>query len=152
MKLAEALIMRADLQTKFEQLKKRLNQNASVQEGEKPSEDPKKLIAGLEKISAELESLIRRINRTNTATEMEDGVSIADALAARDVLKMKHRAYADFAVSATITRDRYSASEIKFKSTVKVSEIQATVDRLAKEHRELDAKVQEKNWATELFE
>ena len=41
MKLAEALIERADLQRRLEQLKQRLNQNAQYQEGEEPAEEPK---------------------------------------------------------------------------------------------------------------
>ena len=40
MKLAEALILRADLQKELMSLKNRINQNLLVQEGEKPSENP----------------------------------------------------------------------------------------------------------------
>ena len=40
MKLAEALIERADLQRRLEQLKQRLNQNAQYQEGEEPAKYP----------------------------------------------------------------------------------------------------------------
>ncbi|MEP7188497.1 MAG: hypothetical protein ABI901_04800, partial [Roseiflexaceae bacterium] len=36
MKVAEALILRADYQKRFEQLKQRLQQNARVQEGDTP--------------------------------------------------------------------------------------------------------------------
>jgi ABC-type hemin transport system substrate-binding protein len=48
MKLAEALILRADTQKRIEQLKQRLNANARVQQGEKPAEDPKKLMTELD--------------------------------------------------------------------------------------------------------
>ena len=40
MKLAEALINRADLQRRMNALEIRLNNNARVQEGEVPAEDP----------------------------------------------------------------------------------------------------------------
>ena len=40
MKLAQALIERADLQRKLAQLGARLQQNAQYQEGEAPAEDP----------------------------------------------------------------------------------------------------------------
>jgi len=43
MKLAEALILRADIQKRIEQLKSRLADNAKGQEGENPSEEPKAL-------------------------------------------------------------------------------------------------------------
>ena len=40
MKLAEALIVRSDYQKRIEQLRNRLLQNAKIQEGETPNEDP----------------------------------------------------------------------------------------------------------------
>ena len=68
MKLAEALILRADCQKRIAQLKSRLLTNAKVQEGDAPAETPQELIAELERVSAELLDLIKRINRTNSAT------------------------------------------------------------------------------------
>jgi len=44
MKLAQALIERADLQRKLAQLGARLQQNAQYQEGEAPAEDPQDLL------------------------------------------------------------------------------------------------------------
>ena len=41
MKLAEALQERADLNRRLQQLQQRLANNAIVQEGEQPAEDPK---------------------------------------------------------------------------------------------------------------
>jgi len=47
MKLAEALHLRADLQKRIAQLGDRLNNNARVQEGDEPAEDPAVLLAEL---------------------------------------------------------------------------------------------------------
>ncbi|MCD0167601.1 hypothetical protein IHN58_18320, partial [Deinococcus sp. 12RED42] len=44
MKLAEALIERADLQKRAAQLEERLVKNLLVQEGEAPAEDPQALL------------------------------------------------------------------------------------------------------------
>ena len=49
MKLAQALILRADTQKRIEQLKVRLLSNTKTQENEKPSEDPKLLLKELDK-------------------------------------------------------------------------------------------------------
>lgn len=152
MKLAEALILRADYQKRIEQLKQRILRNARVQEGDKPAEDPRELTEELEQVSKKLQQLIQRINRTNSAIELEPGATLSDALAVRDVLRLKHGIYRDLAQAATVTQDRYSRSEVKFQSTVNVTEIQEQADQLAKEHRELDAKIQEANWRTELLE
>ena len=40
MKLAEALILRSDLQKRLEQIKDRLKKNILIQEGDSPVEDP----------------------------------------------------------------------------------------------------------------
>ena len=44
MKLAEALMERSDLKTRIEQLAARLNENAKVQEGDEPAENPAELL------------------------------------------------------------------------------------------------------------
>lgn len=152
MKLAEALILRADAQKRIEQLKQRLLNNARVQEGDKPGEDPNELINELERLTTELTSLIQNINRTNVNTLLEEDMTVADALALRDILNLKHRIYRDLANAATISQGRFTRSEIKFLSTVNVAKIQKTADRLAKEHRELDAAIQAINWNVDLME
>ncbi len=152
MKLAEALLLRANYQKKLSDLKNRLTQNAKVQEGDSPSESPQELIEDLESTSGQLESIIQKINRTNSNTVVSDDKTIADKLATRDVMLLKYSAYKNLAQTATITQDRYSKSEVKFKSTVKVSEIQKQADALSKQYRELDAKIQQLNWSTELME
>ena len=152
MKLAEALILRADCQKRFGQLKSRLNTNAKVQEGDKPAEKPHDLIAELGSVSTELLNLIRRINKTNSATAFAEAVTISDALAERDVLALQRAVYADLANTAAISHDRYSRSEVKFISTIKVPEIQKRADEFAKQYRELDTRIQELNWQTELID
>src|SRR5919205_538337 len=117
MKLAEALILRADGQKRFEQLKQRVVRSAKVQEGDEPPDK-----------------------------------TLSDALAERDVLVLRREAYSVLAQAAAVTQDRYSKSEVKFKSTVNVAEIQRQVDALAKAYRETDARIQEINWQTELSE
>jgi hypothetical protein len=150
MKLAEALILRADCQKRIAQLKSRLLTTAKVQEGDAPAEIPQELIAELDRVSTELLDLIKRINRTNSATAFAGG-TISDALADRDVLAQKRAAYADLAQTAAISHDRYSRSEVKYISTINVAEIQKRADELARDYRDLDARIQELNWQTELI-
>jgi hypothetical protein len=150
MKLAEALILRADLQKRLEQLKQRILHNAQVQEGDDPAEDPNQLLNELEQVNGELVTLIQRINRTNSNTRLDDELSLADALAVRDSLKTRHTVYRELANAGVIKHSRFSRSEVKFLNTINVGDIQKTADQLAKEHRELDARIQAANWATEL--
>ena len=150
MKLAEALVLRADGQKRIEQLQQRLIQNAKVQAGDQPAENPEILQQELEQLAQELVLLIQRINRTNSRTELEAGMSIADALAARDVTKLKSDIYRNLAQAAIVKQDRQTKSEINFQSTIQVAEVQRKADQLAKEHRQLDTRVQQANWQTEL--
>lgn len=152
MKLAEALILRADYQKRVEQLKQRLQQNAKVQEGDTPAENPGELLADLERMTSDLTLLIQRINRTNSATPFAEAQTLADALALRDVTKIKLSAYRDLAQAASITQVRATRSEVKFRSTVNVADIQQQADRLAKAYRELDAQIQAANWLTDVLE
>ena len=48
MKLATALSRRKELQTHIHELENRLMNNAQVQEGEEPAEDPRELLGELE--------------------------------------------------------------------------------------------------------
>jgi len=152
MKLAEALILRADCQKRIGQLKSRLQTNAKVQEGDVPAEAPQDLIAELVRVSAELLNLIRRINRTNSTTEFAGTLTISDALAERDVLTLQRAVYVELAQEASISHARYSRSEVKYIATVDVAEIQKRTDEFAKQYRELDTRIQELNWQTELVD
>jgi predicted ATP-dependent Lon-type protease len=152
MKLAEALIMRSDCQKRIAQLKSRLLANARVQENEVPAERPEDLIKELELVSEQLVDLVKRINRTNSTTEFSKGKSIADVLAQRDVLVVQRQVYVELAATAAFRQDRFTRSEVKYISTINVTETQKRADELSRNYRELDARVQEVNWRTELLD
>lgn len=150
MKLATALSNRADLQGRLNELETRLVANAKVQEGEKPDENPMELIAEKDRIIAELENLISKINLTNSRTKY-NGMTITEMLAKRDCLKTDIKIMRNFLSSSSAKMNRYSRTEIIIRSTVNVAELQKKVDALCKELRELDEKIQELNWTTELI-
>ena len=150
MKLATALSERADLQRRISELSVRLNNNAKVQEGEEPSEDPKDLLKELDDCFVRLEELIARINRTNNETR-NGGVSITDLIARRDCLKERIRIMRDFLNTSSEKVSRYSKAEIKVRSTISVAELQKQVDAYSRQLRETDERIQELNWTTELI-
>ena len=150
MKLAEALIERADLQKRLDQLEERLQNNALVQAGEEPAEDPASLLAELDTVTESLEDLIVRINLTNASATV-DGVSVTALIAKRDCLQKRIRILRRFLQSASMTAMRSRGSEIVVKATVPVREMQKTVDDLSKSLREIDTAIQAANWSTELL-
>jgi hypothetical protein len=149
MKVAEALVLRADAQKRLAQLKERMIRNAKVQEGDKPAEDPAVLLKEFNAVADELTLLIQRINRTNSGATL-DGISLSDALAARDVTRIRSTVYRELANAASLQQVRTTRSEIKFHSTVSVAEIQKQADALSRQHRELDARIQQANWEIDL--
>lgn len=89
MKLAEALMERSDLKTRIEQLAARLNENAKVQEGDEPAENPAELLDELNRLYARLERLMTLVNLTNART-LSDGEPLTALLARRDCLSRTH--------------------------------------------------------------
>jgi hypothetical protein len=150
MKLAEALAERSECQTKLEEIKKRLVRSARVQEGEQPAEDSTELLRESDRVFGRLLELIRAINRTNARTAFDSGRTISDAIAERDITGKKRDFLSGVADAASTRQDRYSKSEVKFVATVSISQLQKQVDQLSKKFRELDTRLQELNWQTEL--
>lgn len=152
MKLAEGLILRADIQTKIDELKIRLSRSAKVQEGEEPPENPNELLMELNNLLKELNKLIKSINKTNSIVEFDDGRTLAEVLADRDTISLKRRVLADLIHEASIQQDRYSRSEVKYYRTVDIASLQKEVDKLAKEYRQLDTEIQKMNWTYDLID
>jgi hypothetical protein len=90
MKLAEALLLRTDRNRSLELLKQRIAVSARYQEGENPPEEARDLVATASAVLDELEVLIRNIKRTNAGTVMADGRTVTDALAERDVVRLRY--------------------------------------------------------------
>lgn len=151
MKLAEALAERSDCQIRIEEMKKRLIRSARVQEGDQPAEDTTELLAETERAFARMLELVSGINRTNSKTTFDNERSISDAIAERDVVGKRRDFLAGIAEAASTRQDRYSKSEVRFVATVSVGKLQTEVDQLAKRYRELDTRLQELNWKTELI-
>lgn len=150
MKLGEALTLRSQLQVKFQQLRERLKASALVQEGEAPPEDPNTLLVDLEAVAVELEDLIARINKTNLATSVRDGMTLTEALARRDHLGWLLGALHQVAETASVAHARYGKAELRMVRTVDVAKLRQRGDDLAKQRRTLDVQIQEVNWLTEL--
>jgi len=152
MKLSEALIQRAEAQRRYQHLRTRLTQNALVQEGDQPAEDPVDLLAELDHVLDEFTTLVRQINHTNSVTRFDGNWTLTDALAERDRLAWQRTALQGLVQAANYTQNRYSRSEVKFVSTVDVADLQRQVDDLSRQYRELDTAIQALNWSTDVIE
>lgn len=155
MKLAEALAERAAATRRVEQLRARAVSSARYQEGETPPEDSAQLLAEANDVLDELETLIRRINKTNATVVVGEDGTLTDALARRDVLRLRHSvitAAADAAVGRDHRGGRQLRSELRMLPALPVAELRVQADELAKELRELDMRIQRVNWEADLLE
>ncbi|MBS0187860.1 MAG: DIP1984 family protein [Planctomycetes bacterium] len=146
MKLAEALLLRADLQKKLARLRDRIVGNVLTQQGDKPHEPPDKLLRDAMAVITELETLVARINRTNSSHKLQGKQTLMEAIAARDGLKLKHALLEATIAGTKKEPDRYSAREIKWVVQVDVANLQKEVEMTAKKIREINAEIQEANW------
>ena len=150
MKLAEALQERADLNRRLEQLRGRLNRNATAQEGEEPAEDPAQLLSEADGCAARLEELMARINLTNSTVRVGEE-TLTQLIARRDALMLRISLYRDLLDSASDLTARVSRREIKIYSTVDVRTLQKQVDDMSRDLRVTDNALQQANWSVELL-
>ena len=151
MKLAEALILRADIQKRLAQLRERLGRSAKVQEGENPPENPQALLAEHQRIIAEFTDIVKRINRTNAATPFANLGTLTDALAERDALAMERTTLQNLIQATAAPEMRYGRAEIKYLATIDIAAVQQQIDDLARRYRELDTAIQQMNWQIDLL-
>jgi hypothetical protein len=150
MKLAEALLLRADLQKKLASLRERIVANAVVQEGDQPHESPDALMKEAFGAQGELEKLVTSINAANLATKLTDGRTLTQAIARRDTLTSQHSLLVAAIAGCRKEPDRYGVREIKWVATLEVKKLQKQADDLSKKIRELNGMIQQANWAAEL--
>lgn len=150
MKLAEALLLRADIQKKIASLRDRIVANAVVQDGERPHENPSDLMKQAVGAMSDLEKLVTQINRTNLKAKLADGRTLTDAIAHRDTLVAQHALYVAAIAGSKKEPERYSPREIKWTATLEVAKLQKQVDDLAKKIRELNGEIQKTNWKADL--
>lgn len=151
MKLAEALIQRADTQRRLAQLESRMMRSAKVQEDEQPPEDPADLFAELDQLINQLTRLIQQINKTNSNVQFDETRTLTDALAERDTLMMK-RSIINSVMQTAQPQARYGRMEIKELPTINIAETQKQVDDISRQYRELDTAIQQLNWVVDLIE
>ena len=151
MKLAEALLERADLQKRIEALQSRIVANAYYQEGEEPAEDAAALLQDCIRSLDTLERLVTSINVTNTTAVTSDGRTLTAALAARESLRVQHSILVRAADAAGGSwGNRQLRSELRRLSALDVKDLRAQADTVAQQLRELDVEIQRTNWEADL--
>lgn len=162
MKVAEALRVRSDLVSKISELRGIIKENAIVQEGDEPQENPVPKLKEIQQVSRELAKLITSINLINTTIRVEfppparpgeTSMTMTEALAERDMAKRNIRTVRDAIDAATLgKRFKYSSLEIKSVSLLDLPPLRKKLEKMSVKLREIDIAIQEANWREEYVE
>jgi uncharacterized protein DUF6847 len=156
MLLGEALAERASKKKQLEQVEVRAASVARYQEGEQPAESAEELLDQGRRLIGELRDLVRRINRTNSATELDPGFTLTDALAQRDSYAAQFKLVTGIADAGAGNHGmgwaRQLRSELQQVSAVPVAGLRAEADQIAQARRMLDVRIQQAGWSTELLD
>lgn len=152
MKLAEALLLRSDMQKQLASIKQRIHANVLVQAGDQPSEDPKELLQQAFILTESLYELILKINKTNSVAKLSDGRDLLSCLIERDQYIEHHKILTQAIQASDKEPDRYSMREIKWEKVMPISSLQKQADDISVKLRKLNILIQENNWKIDLIE
>jgi len=151
MKLGEALATRVELQNNIKRISDRIKINLTVQEGEKPAEDPAELLQLFERLQNELGTLTAKIKDFNERTVV-DGSTLADMLVQQRHLMRMTTVYnaltATFSRSTVYTGSSWDKAQagIVMKPMLAATELQERAAWFGAKLKQLDAKLQETSW------
>lgn len=145
MKLAEALLLRRDLNNRLFQLRNEISSSVLVQEGDTLDRSITELFKEYDEINQQYSELVVAINRKNaTASVADSALLLMEALEQREQLRRKH------ALDETKAAPRMGRNEIRLVRTIDTKTLTEQLNATAKQLRELDGKIQQTNWLVDL--
>ncbi|XKR50914.1 DIP1984 family protein [Enterococcus faecalis] len=148
MKLAEALLLRRDLESKLTLLREEIASSAVIQEGDTLDRDIDDLLLDYETTNQEFAQLVIAINQRNAVAKIGEQETIA-ALEKREALRRSH-AMLTATLEATKVAPRMGRNEIRMIRTIDTKQITDRLNQTAKALRELDGQIQQTNWLVDL--
>ncbi len=150
MKLAEALLLRRDLNNRLFQLRNEISSSVLVQEGDTLDRSITELFKEYDEINQQYSELVVAINRKNaTASLADSALLLMEALEQREQLRRKH-ALLTQALDETKAAPRSGRNEIRLVRTIDTKTLTEQLNTTAKQLRELDGKIQQTNWLVDL--
>lgn len=150
MKLAEALLLRRDLNNRLFQLRNEISSSVLVQEGDTLDRSITELFKEYDEINQQYSELVVAINRKNaTASVADSALLLMEALEQREQLRRKH-ALLTQALDETKAAPRMGRNEIRLVRTIDTETLTEQLNATAKQLRELDGKIQQTNWLVDL--
>lgn len=155
MKIAQALMRRADLKTRMQQVNARMVANATHQEDQKPAESASSLFVELLDVIKQYHNLVAAINtaNANTTVEIKDvgQMTLNEALCGRASLKTR-AVYINALVEATLraTQRHYDRDDIKTVSVLDIQKLRKEADVTNAQFRAFNEAIEARNWEVEI--
>lgn len=149
MKIAEALVRRADVQKRMDQIKNLLLVNSRHQEGDDPPIRMNDTLQEWGALQEELLTLTVQINLANARVKIGEQ-TLMEVIAARDSFRRGAEILRELAKKAMTKLDRYSSKEIREVSPWNVQELLQRADEAGAIFRKMDVIIQQTNWNTDL--
>jgi len=150
MKLAEALLEKAAINTRMSELRDLVVQNGFIQEGDTPIDDANDTLKEFEECYRKLVALERKIIRTNSETTVNN-LTLSQLIGEKKMLKTKSDQLKKI-IDSCKTNNRYSRSEIKHVVIFDLKKLVKENEAITASIRKIEMTLAQTNWQTELLE
>lgn len=153
MKLAEALADRKTLSDRMTALSMRARRSALAPEGRAGLESVTAILDELDHVLSHWEERVVQINRSNMIVQLDNGMTLMEALARRDCLTRHLAILGELMQAIGGGHERFGMVPREMATmvpTVDVGALQKRFDVLSQERGALDLAIQEKGWTHDI--
>lgn len=154
MNILEALNLKKDLQNRIESLRRRYVNSVTVKKGEKPIEDPQKLLVELEDCFTQLNDISYRISAANTATRNGKGQTIKQLMIEQSIVEQRkeclNRAFEEVLFGDAEVYSYYNKPQSEYDVTIDIESLKKEIDNQEIRYRQLTSEIQKLELTTEI--
>ena len=154
MNILEALNLKKDLQNRIESLRRRYVNSVTVKKGEKPIEDPQKLLVELEDGFSQLKDISSRISAANTATRNSKGQTIKQLMVELSIVEQRkeclNRAFDEVLFGDAEVYSYYNRPQSEYDVTIDIEALKKEIDSQEVRFRQLTSEIQKLDLTTEI--
>ena len=154
MNILEALNLKKDLQNRIENLRRRYVNSVTVKKGEKPIEDPQKLLVELEDSFSQFNDICCRISAANTATRNCKGQTLKQLMVELSIVEQRkdclNRAFEEVLFGDAEVYSYYNKPQSDYDVTIDIDSLKKEIDNQESRLRQLTSEIQKLNLTTEI--
>ncbi len=154
MNILEALNLKKDLKNRIESLRRRYVNSVTIMKGEKPIEDPQKLLVELEDFFSQLNDISCRISAANTATRNRKGQTLKQLMIEQSIVEQRKecldRAFEEVLFGDAEVYSCYKKPQSDYDVTIDIESLKKEIDNQEIRLRQLTSEIQQLDLTTEI--